>query len=95
VVSSFNVVGSYTTGFINAYPTATISAGSNYSAGTGTNQVQSFGFGNPQGGNNQAILFVSSANNLSGTWKAMSNSTAGTPGCSTTPWTGALFLRVA
>jgi hypothetical protein len=86
---SFNSVGSYTLGLFSNYPNIIITAGSNYSP------TQSFGFANPYANNGANVLWAQTTSNLSGTWKAMTPTRADTPGCSTTPWAGALICRVS
>lgn len=67
---TFNTVGSYVFGGFNGSSTS-ITSGSNYSAGSGVNQVMS------------SSLFISCAvnymilNNLSGTWKYMGATVSG------------------
>lgn len=79
---TFNTVGSYTLGFLGGG--ATLTSGSNYSAGGGTGQVNSAYF--------TATCFAvyGGGNNLSGTWKNMGGSTSGTASAPLS-----LFCRVA
>jgi hypothetical protein len=72
---TFNTVGSYVMGgtFVGGGNTVNLASGSNYSAGTGTNQIRSVavtqdGVEGPG---------VSNANNLSGSWKWMAASASG------------------
>jgi hypothetical protein len=64
-----NTVGSYVFGGIASYQTLTF--GSNYAAGTGSSQVQAYYADFSPG--------FFSANSLSGTWKWMAATTAGSP----------------
>jgi hypothetical protein len=68
---SFNTVGSYTFGSNNGQISG-FSSGTNYSAGSGSNQMQSFSFLNGTD--------IQVTNNLSGTWKWMSGTTANSNG---------------
>ena len=68
---SYNSVGSYNSGYLQS-PSSAISSGSNYSAGTGVNQLTSGG----QYVNGCGSVSYINTNNLSGTWKWM----AGTVG---------------
>ena len=64
---SYNSVGSYVWGiFLNAYTNQTYTSGNNYSAGTGTQNVQSASLISDGGS-----FSITYANNLSGTWKYM------------------------
>jgi hypothetical protein len=89
---SFNSVGSYCWGSITSGSNGTVyEGGSNYSAGSGTNQVRSGAFYNTNAGccsYNTAPVFQ---NNLSGTWKYMgANNTVNNGDRGTT-----LFCRVS
>ena len=90
---SFNSVGSYALCAIKVAGSTSVTAGSNYSAGTGNQQVQSLmyvgdGSGLPYPNN----PFTS--NNLSGSWKLMG--AGGTVGaCYGTYINGSLFCRVS
>jgi hypothetical protein len=64
---TFNSIGSYSAVGCSTQPTSTFSSGSNYSAGSGTNQLQSAAYFS-NGGCSQAFNL---SNNLSGTWKWM------------------------
>ena len=75
---TFNSVGSYCL-VVNNSAEQVFTSGTNYSAGTGNNQLQSTAFCNPDG--NYGIFRT---NNLSGTWKWMSSTTA-TGGAQTNP----------
>jgi hypothetical protein len=71
---AFNTVGSYVMGgtFVGGGNQANLQSGSNYAAGTGTNQIRSSGlFSDASGG-----FGFESLNNLSGTWKYMGASTS-------------------
>lgn len=64
---SYNSVGSYALGWCTS---GTVTAGSNYAAGTGTSQVQSIVF---YGDGSGASIQINGSNSLSGTWKWMCN----------------------
>jgi hypothetical protein len=67
-------VGSYAAVGISVNLTTSISAGSNYSAGTGIAQIQT-GIGADNGGNGMGA-FTYNGNTLSGTWKWLGSSKA-------------------
>jgi hypothetical protein len=78
---SFNSVGSYASVIFEAVTNP--SSGSNYSAGTGGSQLQSFVF-------NYNYAEYTITNNLSGTWKWM-----GSPDGKSYPKNGAIAVRVS
>ena len=78
---TFNSVGSYTFAIINFWTGTTISPGSNYAAGNGSNQVQWLEYATQ-----------SAVNSLSGTWKWM-GATFNFPSICGTP--RGLWCRVA
>lgn len=84
---SFNSVGSYVFGVMTVGSSTTITAGDNFSAGSGTNQVRSLtiSLGNVSGNS-------AKSNNLSGTWKYL-GATFTWSGCPAD--FGALFCRVS
>lgn len=79
--ASFNAVGTYAYAGINVPSGGAVSAGSNYSAGTGNYQVQAFVIGTGAG-----------ANILSGTWKLMNSGITSYP---YSGFAGSMMLRVA
>ena len=85
----FNTVGSYVAGRIYALGGAsasTLTSGSNYSAGTGTLQVNSA---------NPFYTGAVGANNLSGSWKYMGGTGTNNQACSGNVWVDILFCRVS
>ena len=70
---TFNTVGSYVMGgtFVGGGATTDLASGSNYAAGTGTNQIRSVSLT----ADTVAGEGIQTANNLSGTWKFMGAST--------------------
>lgn len=70
---SFNSVGSYCTAFSSG---STMSGGSDYSAGTGSGQIQSLGRYNNDG----YMRYNTNNQGLSGTWRWMGGTTSGQNG---------------
>jgi hypothetical protein len=77
---SFNSVGSYAMAGLSN--TSSITAGSNYAAGTGGTQVKGL-----------VLLFNAFSNNLSGTWKAMGGTYSTSPCLA--GGMGSVFVRVS